>query len=321
MRALALAVCVALAAGPLRAETPVLKVAVLAYGTVNWELDTIERLGLDRANGFRLEVQGLGGEAAARIAFQGGAAHAMVADWFWVARQRAAGKDYVFLPYSRAVGALMVPGESTVESLADLSGGRIAVAGGPLDKSWLILRAHALRAHGIDLVEAAEPVYAAPPLVMQQALAGAFDAALNYWHFQARMAARGMRPLITVERAGRALGLDPATPLLGYVFRGGFVAENPALVKGFARASRAAKNLLATDDTAWEALRPMMRAADAAEFAALRAGFRAGIPWSFAVDRAAAARMFALMREIGGEALTGPARALPEGLFLDPAAL
>ena len=314
------AVCAVLAAILLVAPAPggELRLAVLAYGTVNWELETIDRLGLDAENGVDLSVQGYGGTSAARIAFQGGQADAMVADWLWVARQRAAGKDFVFLPYSRAVGGLVVPGDSDAETPEDLAGRRIAIAGGPLDKSWLILRAFARAEHGIDLEAETEQAYAAPPLVMRKAMAGAFDGAINYWHYLARMEAAGMRRLVSVEKAAEALGLDPDTPLLGYVFRGDFVEANPELVAGFARASRAAKARLAGDDAAWEPLRPMMKAENEAEFRALRAGFRAGIPADLKVNRESAARMFRLMRDLGGAALTGPAEALPEGLFLDP---
>ena len=318
LRALAacfLALCLAL---PARAELPTLRVAVLAYGTVNWELETIERLGLDRAHGFDLVVEGYGGSSAARIAFQGDAADAMVADWLWVARQRAAGQDYVFLPYSTAVGGMLVPGDSQAKALPDLKGGRVAIAGGPLDKSWLILRAYARERHGIDLAAVTEPVYAAPPLIQQKALAGAFEGAINYWHYAARMEAAGMRRLVSVADAAEALGLDPAVPLLGYVFRGALAEARPDLIAAFARASRAAKTRLASDDDAWEPLRPMMKAGSDAEFEALRAGFRAGIPADFTVDRAGAAAFFALMRRLGGAALTGPAESLPEGIFLEP---
>ena len=96
--ALFLSMAAAFGVTPVRAELPVLRIAVLPVGTVNWELDTIRHHGLDTANGFTLEVQGVAGGAAAMVAFQGGAADAMVSDWLWVARQRAAGKDFVFLP-------------------------------------------------------------------------------------------------------------------------------------------------------------------------------------------------------------------------------
>jgi len=149
-----------------QASLPVMKVAVLKFGTVSWELDTIVRRQLDAKHGFRLETLELAGEDAVKIAFQGGAADAMVSDWIWVARQRAAGKDFIFIPYSKAVGGLDVPANSPAKSLADMKGGKIGVAGGPLDKSWLLLRALARRQYGFDLAADAEPVFGAPPRSM-----------------------------------------------------------------------------------------------------------------------------------------------------------
>src|SRR6056297_3430920 len=134
---------VVLCASAAIAETPVLKAAVLEFGTVNWELDSIKHNGFDTANGFELEVQGVAGGSAAKVAFQGGEADVIVSDWLWVARQRAEGKDFIFIPYSKAVGALMVAGDSPATSLEDMKGKKIGIAGGPLDKSWLILRAYA----------------------------------------------------------------------------------------------------------------------------------------------------------------------------------
>lgn len=301
------------------AETPVLKAAVLKFGTVNWELDTIEHYGLDTAEGFELDVAGVAGSSAAQVAFQGGEADVIVSDWLWVARQRAAGKDYVFIPYSKAVGGLMVPADSTVETLADLAGGKIGIAGGPLDKSWLILQAYAAQAYGVDLAGETEQVFGAPPLIFKTALDGGTSGAINFWHFMAKMEAAGMRKVLSVETAATALGLDPDTPLLGYVVKGELLAEAPELVQGFASASRAAKDRLATDEAAWDRLRERMNAANDAEFEALKAGFRAGIPDAGPVDEAAADRMLRLMRSLGGPDLLGAAEALPEGVFLEPA--
>ena len=104
-------------AGPAMAETPVLKVAVQKAGTVAWELETIQAEGLDVANGFDLQVMEVAASPAAQVAFQGGEADAIVSDWIWVARQRAAGDDFVFIPYSRAVGGLMVPEASAADSV------------------------------------------------------------------------------------------------------------------------------------------------------------------------------------------------------------
>ncbi len=314
------AACAALVvtAGAVFAETPVLRAAVLEFGTVNWELDTIKHNGFDTAAGFDLQVQGVASGSAGKIAFQGDEADVIVTDWLWVARQRAAGKDYVFIPYSRAVGAVMVPGNSAATSLADLKGGKIGIAGGPLDKSWLILQAYAQEKHGMDLAGDTEQVFGAPPLIFKTALQGELDGAINFWHFLAKMGAAGMKPLITVEEAATTLGLDPQTPLLGYVLKGDMLRANPELVQAFAGASRAAKDMLASDDAEWNRLRPRMRAKTDAQFEALKTGFRAGIPAPGPVDEDAAARMLALMAKLGGSDLVGGATDLPEGVFVQP---
>ncbi|MFY0661817.1 MAG: ABC transporter substrate-binding protein [Shimia sp.] len=298
------------------AETPVLKASVLKFGTVNWELNTIKHHKFDAANGFDLEVQGVAGGSAAKVAFQGGEADVIVSDWLWVARQRAAGKDYVFIPYSKAVGGVMVGKGSNVQSLADLKGQKIGIAGGPLDKSWLILQAYAAKTYGLDLEAETEQVFGAPPLIFKSALSGEVGAAINFWHFLAKMEASGMRKLVDVSQAASALGLDPNTPLLGYVVKGDLVRENPDLVNGLAAASRSAKELLAADDAEWDRLRDKMKAKTDAQFEALKAGFRAGIPAPGPVDEAAASRMLELMVDLGGEDLMGKAEALPDGTFL-----
>ena len=318
LRALAPLGALTLAAGAAMAQAPQLSIATMESGTVNWELDTIEHEGLDEAQGFDLDVRGVAGGSAGRIAFEAGEVDAIVADWLWVARQRAGGRDYVFIPYSKAVGGLMVPGDSEAQTLADLAGGEIGVAGGPLDKSWLILRAYAQAEHGMDLAAETAQAFGAPPLIYKAAVDGDLDGAINYWHFMAKMEAEGMRELISVSEAAEALGLDPDTPLLGYVVRGETLRESPELVEGLAAASREAKRILASDDAAWERLRPTMNADDDAQFEALKAGFREGIPEGGPVDEEAADRMLKLMADLGGPDLMGDVSALPEGVFLQP---
>lgn len=296
-------------------ELPTIRAAVLKIGTVNWELATITQNGFDRKNGFILDVQPYADNGATRIAVEGDAADMAVADWIWVARQRAAGKDYVFIPYSRAVGGLVVPKSSKAETLKDLAGGKIGIAGGPLDKSWLILRAYAAQQYGMDLAAETEQVYGAPPLIFKSAMGDDYAGAINFWHFLAKNKASGMRELISVQEAGKALGLDTDTPLLGYYVKESFLAAHPGLAQAFFDASRSAKDMLAISDTAWEAIRPQMNAAPEDQFAQLKADWIAGIPKRAPVDSIAAAKMLALMGEIGGPTLVGEATTLPDGLF------
>ena len=305
-----------LAGGASAQDLPQLRGAMLKTGTVNWEITTIKDNGLDTANGFDLAVTDYADNAATKIAFEGGEADVMVSDWIWVAMMRAEGKDYVFIPYSRAVGSLVVKDDSGIASLPDLKGKKIGVAGGPLDKSWLILRAYAQQEHGMDLAAETEQVFGAPPLIFKAGLEGETAGAINFWHFLAKMKAKGMHDLVTVTDAATALGLDPDTPLLGYVLKGEFVAAHPEVAQGLARASAAAKEKLRVDDAAWEHIRPMMNAGDDAEFTALRDGYREGIPSGNPVDEAAADRFLRIMAELGGEDLVGKATTLPEGVFL-----
>ncbi|KJZ18223.1 ABC transporter substrate-binding protein [Loktanella sp. S4079] len=313
--ALATATCAPFGAAA-QTDLPTIRAAVLKIGTVNWELDTITHNGFDRDNGFILDVQPYADNGATRVALEGGEADLAVADWIWVARQRAAGKDYVFIPYSKAVGGLVVPADSTAETLQDLAGGRIGIAGGPVDKSWLILRAYAQQEYGMDLAAETEQVFGAPPLIFQSALGGETDGAINFWHFLAKMKAAGMRQIISVEDASIALGLDPEVPLLGYVMKESFITENPGIAAALYGASRDAKDLLAADDAAWDRIRPIMNAQSDAQFETLRADFRAGIPQPGAVNIESADRMLRLMAALGGERLVGEATSLPDGLFV-----
>ena len=296
--------------------TPV-RAAVLQIGTVNWELSTIIDNGLDEKYGFDLTMQPYADNGATRVAVEGDEADIAVADWIWVARQRAAGKDYVFVPYSKAVGGVVVPGDSPAETLKDLAGGKIGIAGGPLDKSWLILRAYASQEYGMDLAAETEQVFGAPPLIFKAGLSGETAGAINFWHFLAKMKAAGMKELISVETAAKALGLNPDTPLLGYYMKQSFIDAHPGIAQALYDASQDSKALMASDPAVWEAVRPQMNADTEAQFETLKADYIAGSPARGPVDLEGADKFLKLMADLGGEELVGEATTLPDGLFAD----
>ena len=297
------------------AQDATITIGTLENGTVNWELETIRTQGFDAANGFTLELTPLAGNPATQVAMQGGEVEAIVSDFLWVAQQRARGSDFTFLPYSTAVGGLVVREDSDIDAPSDLKGKKIGIAGGPVDKSWLILRAWYQQQTGEDLADVTQQVFGAPPVIQNAAETGEVDGAINFWHFLAKMKAVGMREVMSVQTAAGDLGLDPSTPLLGYVLRDEWIAEHPDLARGLARASRQAKDYLADNPSAWDRLRPLMNAANDAEFVALRDGWLAGIPPEGPVDVSNAQAMFAVMAKLGGDDLTGGLTELPEGLF------
>jgi NitT/TauT family transport system substrate-binding protein len=306
-------------ASPWAAAQETVTVGALQYGTVNWELDTIRHHGFDAAEGIRVEVRPVGSRNAAAVALQSGAVDVIVTDWVWVSRQRGSGRPWTFYPWSMTVGGIMVNPEAGIDSIADLAGQRLGVAGGPVDKSWLILRAWYRQRHGEDLAAVVEPVFGAPPLLNEFMLGGDLPAVINYWHYSARLDAAGMEPLVEVQALLPELGIHEPVPLLGWVFSEDWAQRNPETLRAFLRASDAAKALLAESTAEWERLRPLTKAEDDATLEALREGFRAGIPGPFTRAQAEAARaLYAILAREGGADLTGGQEALTPGTFWLP---
>lgn len=298
------------------AEAGTVRIGVLKFGTVSWELDVIKQRGLDKQAGIDLSIVELANNQATAVALQAGEVDVIVTDWLWVSRQRADGADFTFAPYSTSVGALMVPADSAIKSLTDLTGKRVGIAGGPVDKSWLVIRAIAAQRDGLDLDAGVEKIFAAPPLLNEQVQLGEIDAVINNWNFVAQLEAKGFRKILGAEEAARELGIITAVPLLGYVFSENWAAEHKADILGLIEASRQAKRILGESDEEWRRLRPMMKASDDATFTALRDGFRAGIPQAWGdAERADAAALFAIMAKLGGKELVGRSATLQPGTF------
>jgi NitT/TauT family transport system substrate-binding protein len=297
-----------------RADEPV-RIATLASGTVAWEIDTIIQNGFDKKHGIHLSMVPVAGKQGADVLLAGGAADVIVTDWIWVSRQRNAGADYTFLPYSRQVGSILVKATSPINKLSDLKNRKIGIAGGPTDKSWILLRAWALKQHSLDLAKEAEPVFAAPPLLNELFETGGVDALVTYWHFAALLKASGAREIATISDAAHALGLDPETPLLGYVFSEKWSRTHDNAAAKLAAASRDAKAFLLENEAEWQRLRPLMKVKNDAEFDALKSGFRAGIPTLNTLDHAAAAQLFEVLAHYGGQDLIGDSATLASGTF------
>ena len=318
--ALAPAAMLALGAGGATAQDlPVFKVGVLSFGTVNWEMDTILREGFDTANGIQLEVVGFGGNEATAIALLGGEVNAIVTDAFWVSQRRTDGQDFAWVPHSLTVGGVIVRADSGIDAVEDLRGKRIAVAGGPADKSWLLLQAWTLDQLGENIRDAMGAVEFASPLLSNQMLEnGDVDAVMNFWHWNSRLLAQDeYKQLIGTDEILDVLGVEGAVPLLGWAFRESWADENPAVIEGFLRASLAAKAMLRTSDGAWELLRERMRATDNdALFLTLRENYRRGIVSSYGeADRAVAQQAFRILADLGGEALMGESTEIDPGTF------
>jgi NitT/TauT family transport system substrate-binding protein len=292
-----------------------LRLALQKTGTFAWELAIISERGLDKKAGLDIEVKELASPEAAKIALMGGADDMILGDWLWVARQRNLGRRLVFAPYSTALGAVMVPAASPIEDLAGLQGKKIAVAGGPLDKSWLLLQALA-RGADLDLASQANIIYGAPTLLYQKAANGEVDATLNYWNFCVALESRGFRRLIGMDEVERRLGAKGSVAMVGYIFDEGFARTHADALSRFFKIAAEAKDILAHSGTDWEKIAQRIGITREVELALYRQAYIGGIPRRPVAEEAADARaLYRILAKIGGPDLAGNATELDEGTF------
>ncbi|KKC31856.1 ABC transporter substrate-binding protein [Devosia psychrophila] len=296
---------------------PMLIVGVQESGTVQWEIETIKALGLDTKHGVTLEIRPLADSRAGQIALQAGAVDVILSDFVWVSIQRSRGNMVTMVPHSLTVGGLIVPEGSDIAGVADLKGKTIGVAGGPVDKSWVILQAYYNSVTGAKLVDDVTANYGAPPLVNELLGNGQINAALNFWQWNARAKMAGASELVSVADMLQALGVSEQPPLLGWTFADETAEQKHAALLAFLDASFEAKGILLNDDAVWVKLQGLMGALDDdALFVQLREDYHAGIVRHYDPNTMEAAEQaFALMAEFGGSDLVGEQDALAPGTF------
>ncbi len=293
-------------------EKTTIRIGVQASGTVDWELATLQD---NPQTDFQLEIQHVANAEAGKIALQSGAVDMIVSDWIWVSRLRATGTDFTFYPYSNTSGALVVPENSPIHSVKDLKGKRLGIAGGELDKNWLLLQALAGQEQ-LDLNTSVEKIFGAPPLINEQIKQNRVDAALTYWHFAARLEAQGYRQIIDGKGLLRGLGIQEDVPSLGYVFKQSWANSHKQAVNSFFKASKQAKNQLCTSDAVWQKIIPLTKADDAPTQTKLRQRYcEGGIEHWGEPEQLAAGRIYTMLRTLSNNQLTGQSENLQPGTF------
>ncbi len=297
-----------------------LRIAAQKAGTFSWELGVIRDHGLDKKAGIDLDVTELATTEAGKVAIMGGAADVILSDWLWVSRERSLGGKLKFYPYSSTLGAVMVPANSPIEKLADLRGKKLGVAGGPLDKSWLLLQAYA-KESGVDLDADATILYGAPPLLAQQSLQGKDDATLNFWNFCAALEAKGFKRLIGIDDVEKALGSAGRVAMVGYVFDETYAAQHADLLRRFFAITAEARDILAHSPEDWKKIGEKIGVTDPAELEIYRKRYLEGAAHRpVAAEEADARKLYLVLARIGGAKLVGPAAELDAGTFYKDAA-
>ena len=288
------------------AGAPVLKVAAVKFGSVNWLLETIKAEGIDTKLGLEIAPVELANNQAGPISLLSGGSDIIVSDWPWALRQRGLGEPLKFAPYSATLGGVMVASPSPVNSLTDLAGKRLGVAGSSIDKSWLLLQAYAKKMLNFDIANKATIQFGAAPLLTEQVRDGGLDAALNFWTQNMRLSSLGFREVLSMSDVLKGLGVNPVPAFVGFIWKEQTEATKLNEIVTFLAAASAANEVLAKSDAAWARLKPIMKAGNDAEFAKLRAAYCAGIvpAWREA-DMKSAERIMQLLIEQGDTELVG----------------
>lgn len=300
-------------------ETPTVRVAVLQFGTLNWEMDVIRHHGLDKKYQFNLKVTPVGSKNSSTVALQSGAADLIYSDWVWVNRQRHNNRIYGFSPVSASAGGVYVQPELNASSINDLKNLRLGIAGGSVDKSWLLLQAFSKTTLNMDLEDEVEPVFAAPPLLNKLMYDQKLSASLNFWHYSARLKAKGFTPVITVHELLTALGITTQVPLVGWVFSEQWLESNKATLNNFLKASAEAREILLTSDQEWLRIKHLTRSENDNIFISLRDEYRKGVLNDFTAEHLKALdKLYTIFAQEGGKKLTGGANSLDKELFWMP---
>ena len=291
-----------------------LRLALQKTGTANWEIRVAQAFGLDKEADLELQINELATPETSKIALLGGNTDLIISDWLWVARERANGAQVTFYPYSSGIGALMSKNAS-INEISDLKGKKIGIAGGPLDKSWLLLKAYALKI-GIDLETVATIIYAAPPLIAEKALQGEIDAVLDYWNFTIDLEAQGFKRVIDLIDIEKELGAKDKVIITGYVFKEDYAAKNQIALQNFFKMTKKARELIEKDDRAWGIVTKYIKNNTPTSLDLYRKKFIESSPKkSITEEQADAAKIYSILAEIGGEKLVGSTKTLDMNVF------
>ena len=307
--------CLFVSCNSFAAEKTTIRIGVQASGTLEWELSALQDDPQVKSADFQLEIQHVANAEAGKIALQSGAVNMIVSDWIWVSSLRANGADFTFYPYSTTSGALVVAGKSPIHFIKDLKGKRLGIAGGELDKNWLLLQALAQKEQ-LDLNASVEKTFGAPPLMNEQIKQNRVDAVLTYWHFAARLEAQGYRQIIDGRGILKGLGIDENVPNIGYVFKQSWAESHKEAINSFFKASKQAKNRLCTSDAAWQKVIPLAQTDDLPTQTKLRQRYcEGGIEQWGEKEQQAAARIYGMLRTLSDNRLTGQSAYLQPGTF------
>jgi len=305
-------------------DRPVLRARFEENGSPRYVLYTIKKFGLDHEAGFHLDVELVADDIeddleTVEAKLQHGDADLIDIDYVSTARERANGAPIVGIyPYGRTVGGLVVPTDSPIEGIADLSGQRVGVVR-RLDKNWILTRAACREYHDYDPDDDAEVVEAGSKSGLTAMLErGEVDAALQFWQLIPAIVDGGeYREVLPMsELVQRLSATDEKIPVSTFLTTESYLDDNPEAIRGFREAYREAVDRLQRDDDLWRELgTEMMDGADEAVVTAVRDGWREMVVRDWNDETVAGMhRLFEHLHDVAGSDVLGVDH-IPDGTF------
>jgi NitT/TauT family transport system substrate-binding protein len=217
-----------------------------------------------------------------------------------------------------AAGGLIASKDSSIKNESDLVGKKIGIAGGQVDKGWLIFRAFYKKEYGKELKDESRQIFGAPPLLNKKIEQDSFDAILTYWPYQAKLLTNNkFTKVINITDILTKLELPKGIPVIGWVFKDKWASKNQELLNVFLKTSKKAKKLMLESDEIWLKIRPFMNVEDDKLFLSLRDIYREGIPsQDFSKKQInGSKKLYSILSQVGGRELVGKAKTLSPGTF------
>jgi len=292
-------------------------------GSCRLVMYVIKKLELDAKHDFLLDIHYVKDEIqrsleSVEVALQEGSTDIISIDWISVARERAHGIPITAgVPYGRTIGGIVVPKDSSIQSLEDLPGKRIGVVR-KVDKNWILTRAACIKRYGFDPQREATVIEALSKSKLTHRLeTGDVEAALQFWQLIPPLEASGKyRQVVDMIDLLPYLGVQKMIPFSVFTFREEFAKGQPQTIRAYARAFADAVDYMKKNDEIWEELHEKMLSQETPQAVqAIRDRWRARVMTTWNEETIRNVRLlFEELLKVGGKEVLGVDR-IPEGTF------
>jgi NitT/TauT family transport system substrate-binding protein len=233
---------------------------------------TVKQLGLDKKYGMDAQIVDFAVPGQQFNMLRSGAADIASGNFTDLLRQRKAGVAIqAFHSSRRYSNVIITKPASPIKTLTDLKGKKLGEFG-PTALDWLILRAAAIKAYGIDLqTDTAELVAGAPPLLNQLLAKDEIDAALQFDPVTLGPVKNGQQRVITdIPTVMKDAGFEPAAFYLQWQITEAWTKAHPGVIDKLYAMIDEAYAKLKSDDDLWPALAKQVGITDPDMIAAYR---------------------------------------------------